>query len=103
MSPWSTRDSRAAAISAIGSRDVDGLTKCAITPSGMLREDSVHATQRTGERSDAVTVRAKVVLPTPAAPNKTTPPLSRPVNTDRIASNSAVRSINCQREATVGV
>ncbi len=90
-------DSRAEAISATGSREADGLTQCAKAPSGMLREDSVHAAQRTLERGDAMTLRANVVLPTPAAPTKTTPQLSVPPNADRMASCSTGRSSNCQR------
>ncbi len=44
----------------------------------MLRDDSVHAVQCTLRLNDAVTVRANVVLPTPAAPTRTTPQLSCP-------------------------
>jgi len=77
--------------------DADGFTRVAKTPSGMLREDSVHAAQCTFERSDVVTVRASVVLPTPAAPTTTTPQLSRPSKADRIASCSTRRSSSCQR------
>src|SRR4029077_4272849 len=81
---------------AVGSREVDGPTRCAKTPSGMLFEDSVDATQRTSERSEFVTARASVVLPTPAAPTRTTPELSDPVSADRTAPNSDGRSTICQ-------
>src|SRR6185503_16904577 len=91
-----TRDSRADAKSAVGSRDDDGCTRCAKTPSGMLRDDSVDATQCTCERNDPVTARARVVLPTPAAPTNTTPQQSLPVSADRTAPNSDGRSTICQ-------
>ena len=65
--------SRAADRNATGSRDVAVPTKCAKTPSGMLRADSVPATHCTRDGSDCVTRRARVVLPTPASPISTMP------------------------------
>jgi hypothetical protein len=89
-------DSRAAASSATGSRDPDAGMRWAKTPSGMLREDSVQPTHCTPVCSDSVTARARVVLPTPATPISTTPPPRSLVNVERIESNSAGRSSNCQ-------
>src|SRR4051794_19194008 len=65
--------SRAAARNATGSRDVAVPTKCANTPRGMLRADSVPATHCTRTGSACVTKRASVVLPTPASPTRTMP------------------------------
>lgn len=82
-----------------GSREPVVGTRWAKGPSGMLREDSVQPTQLTSERSVAVTARARVDLPTPAAPVSTTPPPVPPVNVERTESNSAGRSSNCHRLA----
>ena len=95
VSPSATRDSRADPMRAMGSRDPDEDTQWANAPSGMLRDDSVHAAQCTFRFNDAVTVRAKVVLPTPAAPTRTTPQLSVPLRAARMASCSAGRSKSC--------
>ena len=84
--------SRAAARPAIGSREAAGPTRCAKTPNGIDRADSVPATQCTGVVSDWVTARARVVLPTPASPNSTMPEKSiPPANAERIAPNSSSR------------
>jgi hypothetical protein len=96
-------DSRAETNRAIGSRGPVEPTHGANAPSGRLREVSVHAAQCTGAVSDAVTVRARVVLPTPAAPITTTPRQSVPVSAARIDSCSTGRSSNCQRLAIAGV
>src|SRR6201996_299312 len=92
-------DSRADAMSAIGSRIGDEPTHWAKAPKGMPREVSVHAAQFTLARSDAVTVRARVVLPTPAGPTKIAPQVSPAPRAVRMASCSAGRSSNCQRRA----
>ncbi len=94
--PWDTRDSRAEASRAVASRLGDVPTRWANTPSGMLRDDSVDATQCTWVRSDSVTARASVVFPTPASPTSTTPHDSLPVSADRTAPNSEGRSTICQ-------
>src|SRR5690606_21809511 len=95
-SPWETSDSRAEASRAVASRDTEVPTRWAKTPSGMLRDDCVEATQCTWERSDPATARASVVLPTPGSPTSTTPQDSLPVRADRTAPNSAGRSTICQ-------
>jgi hypothetical protein len=69
----------------------------------MLREVSVHAAQCTGAVSESVTVRARVVLPTPAAPITTTPRQSGRVSAERITSRWTGRSSNCQLPAMAGV
>ena len=69
-----------------------GPTRCAKTPNGIDRADSVPATQCTGVVIDWVTARARVVLPTPASPNSTMPEKSfPPAKAERIAPNSSSR------------
>ena len=96
VSPSASSASRAELISAMGSRAADDGTHCAKTPSGMLREDSVHATHCTDAGSAVVTARASVVFPTPAGPVNTMPPLSAAVSAARIPARSSLRSSNCQ-------
>jgi hypothetical protein len=87
-------DSRVDVIRATGSRDADVGTHCANTPSGILRDDSVHATQRTCDRNEAVTVRASVVLPTPAADQHHSPAVTTGQRrANRIALHAAIHQL----------
>ncbi|SKX65208.1 Uncharacterised protein [Mycobacteroides abscessus subsp. abscessus] len=95
VSPCARRLSRAADRYVTGSLDTAGPTRCANTPSGIDRADSVPATQRTPVSVPDVTSRANVVLPTPESPVSTTPHTEPPgFSADWIVRNSCSRSIS---------
>src|SRR5262249_53972976 len=74
------------------SRVVAEPTRCANTPSGILRADSVAAIHCTRTANDRVTSLANVVLPTPESPNSAMPQKPLPgISADLIDLNSLSR------------